>query len=261
MGRKCIFDILSENDFSPSLEFARLNYYFSNLDNSRDYGMRSVREHIEESVFKKLPIKNTFINFDDLLTCGLRLNLNKNDADYDDLFNFIELILCIVDSDYDGYNFLYEPLLNNIRIILEKTCHKIVEKDGHKIIVPNNSKIEEAALLIDDKKISLEVLYYNHRSNVGNLKSKKNILLSIGKFYEGKLKKDKSELSKGIGFLLNNLDLRHNNTISGQDVFMKNVGDKLEQWYDKLYSLFIAYTIEQEKLSILSEITKLKTTK
>ena len=259
MSRKRIYDLLEEKEFNPSHEFARLRWRFDH-DSSPFHNelldASTIYWHIEKEVFDKLPIKGTFINLKDLLN-GLGINLNKRNATLDDIFNLAEFILCAVDADFGGRKYLYKPLLDNINIILEKTSHKIISIGKGKIIVPKDAKVEQAASLAKSGSLSLEILKYNHRSNIGNIDNKRSILASIGKSYETTLKKDKSQLADDIRFLLNNLDIRHDNQ-KGNNELLKIVGDDLEKWYDNLYSLFVAYIIEDEKNAILGQVKKLK---
>ncbi|MBR2996880.1 hypothetical protein IKF33_00345 [Candidatus Saccharibacteria bacterium] len=259
MSRKSIYDLLEEKEFNPSYEFARLRYRFDH-DGSSFHGVlldaSTIYHHIGTRVFDRLPIKGTCINLDDLLH-ELGINLNKKNATLDDIFNLAEFILCAADADYDGLQSLYKPLLDNIDLILEKTSHKIINVGKGKIIVPKDAKVEQAASLVKSSSLSLEILKYNHRSNIGNIENKRVILASIGKNYEVALKKDKSQLSSDIRFLLNSLDIRHDNR-EGDDRLIKIVGDNLEQWYDNLYSLFVAYIIEDEKNGVLEQVKRLK---
>ena len=68
--------------------------------------------------------------------------------------------------------------------------------------------------------------------------------------YESNIKQvqKNNKTANAIAFILNNLNIRHNNETKDNE-YMKIIGDDLEQWYDDLYSLFICYIIENEKNS------------
>ena len=104
----------------------------------------------------------------------------------------------------------------------------------------------------------MEILEYNHRSNIGNLTSKQTILAKIGKAYELKIKKSNNPISDDISFLLNKLNIRHNNSVLKDKQIMDNVKDDLEEWYDKLYTLLVAFIIYDETEKISKEVQKLK---
>lgn len=258
MSRKSIYDIIENAEFNPSVEYARLRYRFDH-DGSGFYPSShgTVYERARTDVLDRMPIKGTCINLNDLLQ-KLGIDLNKQNANMDDLFNLIEFLLCVVDSDYPGMSTFYNDILENINIILDKTSHKIVKTTRGRVVVPISAKIEQASILVNNEDLSIELLNYNHRSNIGNLKAKQTILAKIGKEYEPRLKEDGSQLSKDIRFLLNNIDIRHNNTAPKNNRYHNAIKGNEENWCDKLYSLFIAYIIENDVKKISEEISKLK---
>ena len=104
MSRKSIYDIIEESKFNSSLEYARLRYRFDHEGlyynkNSTFYA------HVKNDLFDNLPIKGTCIDLRDLLE-ELKIDLSKQNADLDDLFNLIEFILYAIDADYPEMRFL-----------------------------------------------------------------------------------------------------------------------------------------------------------
>ena len=259
MSRINIYNLLEQKAINPSDEYARIHYLLSNTYFDQPM-LVTLYTHIREDVFDRLPIKRTCVHLNDLLN-ELGIDLKRKNATMDDLFDLIEFILCVIDSEpYAWCKDRYAPIINNINIVLDKTSHKIVQYKKGKIIVPKDSTIEEAAVLAKNKNLSLEILAYNHRSNNGNLQNKADILNLIAKQYEDDIAKDKSQLGDDIRFLLNNFNIRHNNEDSEKNntEFMNRVDKNLELWYDRLYCLFISFIITSQQKEISSEIKKLK---
>ena len=260
MSRKSIYDIIEESKFNSSLEYTRLRYRFDHEHIEQLSGLycnSTIYERVKNDLFNNLPIKGTCIDLRDLLK-ELKIDLSEQNANLDDLFNLIEFILCVIDADYSCMRFLYDDIMSNIDIVLEKTSHKIIKGRLGRIVVPANEIVDEAVALVDDKNISLEILEYNHRSNIGNLTSKQTILAKIGKAYELKIKKSNNPISDDISFLLNKLNIRHNNSVLKDKQIMDNIKDDLEEWYDKLYTLLVAFIIYDETEKISKEVQKLK---
>lgn len=259
MGRKNIYDLLEEKAINTSTEYARLNYLLNNCVFD-ECTRETLYEHIEKVTFYLLPIKGTCVYLRDLLD-ELGINLDKRNASMDNLFDLIEFIICALDSEYyDWQKERYNAILNNIGIILEKTSHMLIRYKNGRIVVPKDAKVEEAAILAKNESISLELLAYNHRHNTGNVENKAKILNTIAKYYENALKKDKDGIGNDIRFLLNNYNIRHNNRDKGKNTnfIEKMKPEELEKWYDKLYTLFIAFILQIEQKQISSDIEALK---
>jgi hypothetical protein len=90
----------------------------------------------------------------------------------------------------------------------------------------------------------MAILMYHHASLKGQLEEKRDILRRIAKEYEPLLNKEIEgfhDYFYKANNMLNNLDIRHNNT-KGKH---KNVlatslsNEELENWYDELYQLLL----------------------
>ena len=116
----------------------------------------------------------------------------------------------------------------------------------------------EQALIIEDKpevtavaeiaepQIARAVIRYNHHTLKGDIDAKKAILLMLASELEPQrrlLKSINSELEDSIFYMLNNMNLRHNNTEIGDKNYHKAVAEmgpkELEQWYDELYQMML----------------------
>ena len=97
----------------------------------------------------------------------------------------------------------------------------------------------------------------------GDLERKKAILVTLGDKLEpqrDKLEKVNDHLKKDIFCLLNNLNLRHNNTDPGSNYrpYVASMKDEeLEQWYDDLYQMILLAFLELDHLDRKGRIEQL----
>ena len=175
-------------------------------------------------------------------------------------------------SDYLILN-KYKEIEDRISYSLEKTNHELITlENGDKIIVEKNVYASEVSQIISETNIqdAIKVLEYNHFANKGNIQRKKEILISLANYLEPLRKElnNSEELKevfkvnnqKIIAFeklfeMYNNFGLRHNNA---KQYHLDMTNEKLEQWYDDIYtsSLFVILSLDEAR--ILSELTFLR---
>ena len=128
--------------------------------------------------------------------------------------------------------------------------------------MPKNPAATAVAEITDKEHIAFAILKYNHNSLRGDLEGKRQLLLSIANEYEPLLKKPIdgfTDYFKKATFLLNNLNLRHNNK-SGKDKkqFVVDMPNKeLEKWYDELYQLLLFCVLIKDNVKRKKEIEDL----
>jgi hypothetical protein len=136
--------------------------------------------------------------------------------------------------------------------------NKYFDDDEIEIIIENNvaaiSVAETASL-----EISKKVIEYNHFILKGNILAKRDILTLIGNEIEPrrrKLEQINSNISNDLFFLLNNMNLRHNNIDKSSknynELLTQMSKDRIEYWYDEIYqlellSLLLLANIERQK--------------
>ncbi|MBR1980703.1 hypothetical protein [Candidatus Proelusimicrobium excrementi] len=155
-------------------------------------------------------------------------------------------------------------IYENINNLLDHLHYekKINEEEETVILIPKNPAATAVAEITENKDIAFAILKYNHASLKGDLEGKKQLLLSIANEYEPLLKSPIdgfTDYFKKATFLLNNLNLRHNNK-SGQDkkqlvVDMPN--KELEKWYDELYQLLLFCVLIKDNVKRKKEIDDL----
>ena len=99
-----------------------------------------------------------------------------------------------------------------------------------------------AAAEIVESKLAYEIIQYNHHLLKGDIEKKRRILKVLADKIEPmrtefKKQQKNKELESDIGFLLNNMNIRHNN-LEGKNAvdYVKELSDEeLEEWYDETY--------------------------
>ena len=268
MARKNLYEILSNQSFNVYKESSALLDLFKN--EAQWYGGRyseSLMEYIDKNFFRDMSIRGTYINIETMMT---DLNILHPTSNLDNLFVLCEFFTHIL-SYYRVFqrNAIKqsEIILQNINVIIDKTNHTL-HKIGDKqfIVVKKNTAAIETAEIVTDEHISNEIMRYNHFAINGNLEEKRQILNNIGQYIEPILKSRKlgqagyKEIESNMGFLLNNLHIRHNNKegAKAQDYTMKLSNSELEDWYNKIYDLSLIVIMLNEHLPVQEEIQSLK---
>lgn len=166
----------------------------------------------------------------------------------DDRRRDFELLRKILDDCLAQYNYKgqYSPQLEQLIVIEDK---------------PEVTAVAE----IVDGDTAHRVLRYNHHLMRGNLQAKKDILLALGADVEAKRKKlhaIDSVLEDNIFYILNNLNLRHNNVTEGDRRYKVAVAkmDKqtLEMWYDELYQMLLLAYLQLDQVDRTTRVKELR---
>lgn len=120
-----------------------------------------------------------------------------------------------------------------------------------------------AVIEIVDPKSAYVVAEYSHHLLKGNIDEKQRILKLLADKFEpmrGELKKVNKDLESNTGYLLNKMNIRHNN-IEGKNAieYVKNLSDEeLEEWYDETYQMLLLCFLEYDNIERSKKIGKLK---
>lgn len=170
----------------------------------------------------------------------------------------------IKEQHYVAANEILKAILDNIKNSIEKIgfCIHTYENEYKSIIIIKNEKALLAADKVD-RNYAVKIVEYNSYILKGDLEGKKEILKTLADMFEKYKNKLKQNNMKGliddIGFLLNNLDIRHVNKESKNDKFVKKLSKKqLEKWYDKTYELIITSIMDLNKIKLSKEIQDFK---
>ena len=116
---------------------------------------------------------------------------------------------------------------------------------------------------IVDENTACKVIEYNHYLLKGDINKKKEILLQLANKYEGiksNIKRLNGKLDDDIGFMLNNINIRHNNKSgkSKKEYVSKMRKDTMEKWYDETYQMLLLAFLLTEQPSRSKKISQLK---
>ena len=192
----------------------------------------------------------TDINIHDfLIYCEMLYNLCY---DFDSIINNKE------------YKSGVEDLMDTVLYDLEKMGVEAKFIDNHIIIVEKNAVAITAAEIVPN--LSETIIEYNHFLLKGNIDRKKELLKTISDAIEPKreeLKSYNKTATEDFFFLVNNLNIRHNNCDPTdlakycKSFDIMSLPEK-EKWYDKIYDqalmLFVLLDYQNRK----NEISNLK---
>ena len=260
--RKSIFDIVADK-----IDMKSDTYRLVTMANNEKtlcvngWVNYTVFEFVAEFCFEDWNYRSRYMNVDDYLK-ALDFEVLVIDAEYDIeshltlielIYNFWNLAHNVFDDeDFSGnleWSGNFYHLKDVMDEILEEYNHRVYsnkDKD-YFIVIENKPEVTAAAEIMTSDTLSFNIIRYNHRSLKGEIEVKKAILASFGTELEPKrkvLQGINKQLSEDIFFMLNNMNVRHNNcdaSDSGKykEYVSKMTLEQLEDWYDELYQMML----------------------
>ena len=263
MARRNIFDIAKEN-LSLESELERIDTLIAdiglikrNSDNCRD-----LFEFVNLYCFGKWKNRGHFLDLDDFLyTIGYSEAAAYASDNEESLFIYLETIYNIwhlayweklsdvTSVDLSSDFFLLKNIMDSILDHYNYIAY--IDEENEKVLLIENKPETTAVAEIITPELSLPVIRYNHHALKGDIESKKSILRTLGDHLEPQRKDletlDK-QLSQDIFYMLNNMNIRHNNVTLGDKNYKQNIAEMnnedLEIWYDELYQMILlAYLV------------------
>lgn len=162
--------------------------------------------------------------------------------------NIIKKIIYIINYDLESLNYTVSKM-----------------SDDQYIIVQKDAAVSEVVELVEPT-IADSILEYNHYVLKGDLEKKKNILVKIANALEpqkSEIKAINYQLFKDYFYLINNMDIRHNNCDSSDTSNYNAYFDKLtieekEEWYDEIYQMSLLIFLLLENRNRTKKISDLK---
>ena len=165
-----------------------------------------------------------------------------------------------VEDAEDEYIYLQE---NVIGLLDDLGYEKKVFANEEKVILVEKNAAMTAVAEVVDPNTAYAVIEYNHHLLKGDIAEKQRILKILADKFEpmrGELKKANKELESNTGYLLNKMNIRHNN-MEGKNAieYVKNLSDQeLEEWYDETYHMLLLCFLEYENIERNKRIDELK---
>lgn len=274
--RKSIFDIASasinisnEVDRIVSMSVEEKSTYYPPYD-------LTLFEFVDQRCFRDWSYRGHFVNVKDFLEA---VNYNEiiksaKNGDTEAFMILIELTYNlwslayydIIDKDSlskwnNNFFHLRDVMLDN----LEKYNHKAYIDDERILIIEDKPEVTAVAEIIK-QDLAIDIIRYNHRSMQGEIELKKKILISLGSELEPKRKELQvlnKQLSEDIFFMLNNMNLRHNNRSKKdmgkyKEYVAKMTKARLEKWYDELYQMMLLAFLLLDNVDRTENVKELK---
>lgn len=279
--RKSIFDIIadSENMENDTQRIVAMAKYEKTL--VLDGGSyHSIFKFVNDYCFRDWEHRGHCTSVEDFLE-SLSFDDLKDCAAYhiEDHLTLIELIYnfwWLTSEKFDDQTFSkrlkwcgnYYHLKDVMDDILEQYNHTVYTNEDRNIImvVENKAEVTAAAEIMPTDSLAFDIIKYNHRSLKGELNAKKSILISLGAELEpnrAELDKLNKQLCSDIFFMLNNMNIRHNNCNEADaSKYQKFVAEmditQLEEWYDELYQMILLAFLLLDNTERTAKVKSLK---
>lgn len=277
MSRKNIFEIVADT-FDLSRELVRIKRLFEKetvvyIPYEFDH---SVLEYVKSAGFSVWKNRGRCVDADDFLSLlGYKKLWQSAESDESDLFLLLEIVYnfwhivnhrthTLYSYDDRGRNFaLLKKILDECLAQYNYRGEYFPELE-QLIVIEDKPEVTAVAEIVE-KEISYKVLRYNHYMLKGDLQAKKDILLALGTDLEPKRKQIQAidkDLEDGIFYILNNLNLRHNNKSVGDKNYRQAVADMddaaIEGWYDELYQMMLLAYLQLDQVARNASVKALK---
>lgn len=220
--------------------------------------------------FTSFPFRGTCVSLDDFDDVyGYRFEEKPFDFNLDYLVSFCEYSYNLarnVPSDglTTGLGETIHFYLCQIKLVVEKIGY-MANLQGRVIDFVPKDQVAISVAEIVDTSLSYRVIEYNHHSMKGDLERKKGILLALADKLEplrDNLRHINTSLESDIFFLLNSVNLRHNNAdpsgVNYKPFVAKMTKEEIEQCYDDTYQLCLLAFLELDNLDRKDRVKQLK---
>ena len=229
-----------------------------------EFGTSSLRRWCD-ICFKHFDFRDTCISLDDFdETHDFHFDENPQKFDINYLISFCEY----------SYNLVCQlAILHNEKFYKQSNAYllqvvKVIEKMGYMAnkqdnltdFVPKDQAAISVAEIVDPN-LSYKVIEYNHHSMKGDIERKKAILLALAEKLEPRkleLENIDNTLKSDLFFLLNCMNIRHNNVETDRKFVTNMSNEELEKWYDETYQICLLAFLELDNLERKSRIKELK---
>ncbi|MCM1284962.1 MAG: hypothetical protein NC213_03345 [Acetobacter sp.] len=281
--RKSIFDII-KNNRNLYDDYDRLKLLFEDQhaigipwavfpETDSDYNFCSIENYIDKKLFKTWVQRTNCIGtYDMKAELDLNCTLSEEEFTEEHFLNFCEYasnMLFLLDKNENSEDYYTDTVYaakENLASSLDWINYeaKYLPKYDCAIIVPKNETATSVSEIIEEN-LACEVIRYNHHALKGDVEAKKSILLALATDLEPKrqqLAKVDKILTDNIFFILNNLNIRHNNKNKESKHYKEYVAKMkkttLEKWYDELYQMILLAYLELDNISRIKKIETLK---
>lgn len=158
----------------------------------------------------------------------------------------------------------YLYLIENVESLIEYFGYEQKEfVDEEKVFLVEKNSAASAVVEIVESDIAYDVIEYNHYLMKGDIKGKQKILKVLADKFES-MRSNISSINKNLesntGFLLNNMNIRHNNLEGTKEIhYVKSLSsEQLEEWYDETYQMLLLCFLENDNIERNRKVDELK---
>lgn len=240
------------------------------------YKYYSLENFFDKFKFKTWKARGTCIDCDDMReTLNLDEIVSSDNPTLDETLTYCEYVANLIklynraelDEDTELYDTeIISAISDNLKSLLDWLNQEAVffENEEMVLITEKNATVSAVAECVDEN-LAYQIVKYNHYTLKGNIAKKKEILLNLGNVVEPKradISSANKKLSDNIFFMLNNLNIRHNNVSKKDDNYKEYTADmsdeELEKWYDELYQMILLAILELEQIDRNRLVDELK---
>lgn len=244
----------------------------------------SIESFVDRFVFHRLEWRGSCLNcgemkkmlgIDDFL---LRVDQKDFPLTQGEILIYLEYVVNIMESckmadasdvEIRFFSRMHCMLVDNIALILDQLNYQQVldENSSGIILCEKNNEASAVAEYVSDS-LAFSVFEYNHHAIQGKIDEKKKILLALAGEVEPMSQQLKNEGGQAAGliddanFLLNNLNIRHNNVDQTGKHYKEHVaalsGKELEDWYDETYRTLILCILANNHIERSGKIKEIK---
>lgn len=259
-------------------EYQRIDFLFSqnspiggfNQWGSRVYEVGTIEQYIDNLLFIRWEYRDRFINITDYRRAlHIDRDMLSKKIDNETFLTYIEYVLNMIylfekglDSDrfyLSDVNYI-QTLIHNIVLVVDRLNYSITNENGLYIIQEKDASM--SALADKHEDIAYRLIEYRRHNMKGDIESKTEILMSLWKKYEpirDKLKQNnQSKLDDYIGFLLNEVNMRHNN-VEGKKahkLVQKMQNSEFEPWCDQAYDFILLALMLNDYYQVKDDVDK-----
>lgn len=264
--------MLEKREIDPTAEFHRLVELFNEEKIAKNrYVNESLKNWIDRR-FRMLPMRSSFTSVDDMLrNLGIK-ETSEYKIDFTQLYLYCEILYNLMHQtrkEYENNEDVQKQvvsILGNVKEILEKTNREMKMIEAGFVVVDKNPATTEAIECLENDKanLALNMIEYNRVLLKGNLNRKREILVTLADFTEPMNNDFKSTqyaaLYSDSRFLVNAIDIRHNNSGNGNlpEKAKSWTPQEKEEWYDKTYQVLLTVILTRKHIDVSKEIQDLK---
>lgn len=273
--RRNIFDLMNNKEIDIEREFKRINKLFEKDIFDTTYPRRTIYTVIDEEYFNEWKNRGRNISINDLFTSlQIRDKSGLKENSINKLLLYIEVIVNLFSIsiekmkiemvDYYSYDWeIYRLLQENINSLLEDLNYKISKLSTGEFVIVEKDMLS-SSIAETNEKVSDKVIEYRRFILKGKIDEKREILNLLANEIEGMKTIFKgttySNLMDDVQFMLNNLNIRHNN-IEGKNKKQYVIdlpNEELEKLYDKTFDMILGIFVIDRYIRNKNEIDEIK---